>query len=285
MSGSPFSKKKFIVCLLVGTVVLIFFAFILSVYKTPGAHNDNPSMTTDHNDSISYPLIPDQNPDDFQTDDTSLFPLPEPLAWEPVAISDHYKRDDELLVFASIHRPVFSGLPQEIADEIHNTLSTFCASFVNISSEDRLMADEAYGNALFGFETYERAGDFTIYVRGYALSVLYQLSHDDGGADTRQETKAFVFHLGTGKLLSFADYIGTDDTFGRSYIMSVIRQVIQRQPDSFYTDALELLSSSISLYDYYLNEDALILFFNPDVLAPSAHGQITVEIPYSELSS
>ncbi len=243
--------------------------------------------------SISFPEIPSEpddsdgessHPSDSESESLGTDELPPiTFSWEPMAMSDSVVRDGETLLFASVNRPVISLNRPDAEARLNQTLTTFCDRFVRITEEDRTLAEEARDNAMDDFEPHERSGDSTVYRYGDYLSILFNLVRDTGGADISQEKIAFVFDLETGERVNFAEFIGQDEAFGRDYIKNVFGQMIHGVPDTFYSDAEEILTSSITLYEFYLEKDHLVLFFNPDVISPSAHGLRSLEIPYSLL--
>lgn len=284
------TPKKILALFILATLLLLTFMVIVHRARGGGNNQQNTEgpVTSQDEPSISFPVIPpdtDVTTDTVTESDGTDTPLPPPtdVSWEPQAIHDSYIVDGETLVFASINQPIFSGLDGDAAEKIHSVLHTYCQEFVRITSDDRLMAEEAYDGSPFGFEPYERAGDFTVFIKDNVVSIRYQLFHDNGGADSGNEMRAFTFDLTTGDMLTFADYIGKDETFGRDYLITVISQMVRNAPDKYYTDALDMLHDVISLKDFYLTGEGLILFVNPDVLAPSAHGIITLTVPYIEL--
>ena len=259
-----------LVIVLVSAVIL--FCLILGVMQARGPEDDGESGG---DATISFPLI--------EPDGSAELIVSPNVTWEPSPVRDQYEMDEEILFLAAINQPIFSGLNAEAATKIHSVLDEYCRDFVRISSDDKVLIEEAYDGSPFGIEPFERSGDYTVFVKGHVVSVLFNLFHDYGGADTGYENRAFAFDLTTGDLLSFSDYTGKDEDFGRSYILSVVGQMIRNAPDQFYTDALDVLAATVNLYDYYLTDEALVLFFNPDTLAPSAQGPITLNVPYSNL--
>ncbi len=210
---------------------------------------------------------------------------PAELTWKPQAVSNAYRKDETILLFASVNQPVFEGTNTDAITRINETLHAFCLSFVEITSEDRLMAEEASEDDLFAFEPYERSADYTVFRRGGAVSVLFRISRYSGGPHSENELKAFVFDENTGKTLGLDGYLRSDKNFAERYILSLFRQKIRQTPDVFYQDAEEILPGILSLNDYYLEKDALILFVNPSILAPSAHGPQTLAVPYGKLEN
>ncbi len=286
------TPKKLLALLILATILLLTIAVL--VQRVRDNRNDqqgsNSTTASPSEPPISFPVIPPDT--DVSTDSeavsngtntTTTLPIPTDIGWEPKGIQDSYVVDGETLVFASINQPIFSGLDTDAAEKIHTVLEAYCREFVRITSDDKLMAEEAYDGSPFGFEPHERAGDFTVFIRDNVVSIRYQLFHDNGGADSGSELVAFAFDLTTGNLMTFADYVGKDETFGRDYLKTVFSQMVRNASDKYYTDALDILNDVISLTDFYLTEEGLILFVNPDVLAPSAHGLIMLTIPYSEL--
>jgi hypothetical protein len=284
-------KKLLALFILISLVLLTIVVVVHRVRDNENGQQGADDHTTGTDEpAISFPVIPhdtdittDSEIVSDVTDTTPSLPIPTDIRWEPNAIHNNYVVDGETLVFASINQPIFSGLDADVADKIHTVLEAYCREFVRITSDDRLMAEEAYDGSPFGFEPYERAGDFTVFIKDNVVSIRYQLFHDNGGADSGSEVTAFTFDLTTGDRLTFADYIEKDEAFGRDYLMTVFSQMVRSAPDKYYTDALDILDDVISLHDFYLTEEGLILFVNPDVLAPSAHGIITLTVPYTEL--
>ena len=279
-------KKRGI--LILGVIILILAAVIASFLMERNSllNEDSGTVSTSQEEPpITYPPLPPQTENESDPDDSeSVFSPPSALSWESKNFSNRYECDGELLLLTYITHPILSGLDQTVADRIHIVLSSFCEEFVRITSDDRILAEEAYEGEPFSFESLERAGDYTVFVRDNVISIHYSLFYDNGGANSRSEQRAFISDLTTGDVLPFSRYIGTDEAFGREYIIRVTDQMIAHYPEQFYTDAMDILRETVSLTDYYLTEEALILFYNPGILAPGALGLITLPIPYPELN-
>lgn len=287
MKKPNISPKKilaaFLLCLFVLAAMIALFHQIRQRQNSASPETSATFLTT--TPAISFPVIESDTISEETNEESDINdPIAPPvIAWEPVAVSNTYSRDGEALIFASINQPFFAGGITEATEKINTTLSHYCQSFVKITSEDKLLAEEAYEGTPLGFEPHERAGDYTVFVKDATVSILFNLYRTSGGADSQREYKAFAFDLFTGNPVTFADFIGKEEDYGKSYILSVFRQMIRNNPDNYYTDALDILESSVSLTDFYLEEEALILFVNSDVLAPSAHGILTITIAYSLL--
>ena len=275
------------------TIISILTVLLLSsLYFFPRLEPQIPQISyndesTDELSIVFPPIVPDtdDSPDSNTESETIIPSLTSPIevTWEPVAVTQSVKFDGETLLFASINRPVFTINRPEVQEAVNALLLSLCEEFVHISQSDKILAEEAWENAMGDFEAHERSGDATILVHEHYLSVLFNLVYDTGGADLAYEKEAFVFDLRTGERIQFSDFIGKDEVFSKEYIQNIFDQMIQGRPESFYDNASEILSSTITLHEFYLTDTELVLFFAPGILSPDALGICTLPIPYSLL--
>ena len=205
------------------------------------------------------------------------------VTWEPEGLSANHTFNGETVYYSSINCPVFSGGADGATQRINQILRDFCRDYIKLTSEDKLLAEEAYEYARFDYEPYERSGDCTVYVRDGILSVHFRLFRRTGGADDTHEYRSYVFDLSSGDPVSFSQYIGRDPIFGRDYIVNVFSQLINLSPENYFSDAKEILPRTVSLESFYLTEEALVLYYNPGIIAPDAHGVISITVDYPSL--
>ncbi len=241
------------------------------------------SQATDVDFSTVCSLDTTTSPPETENDTTTEADIP-PVVWnDSHTDSDRYAKDDETLFFTTISRPLFQGGNPSATQRINDYLSNYAEDFIRITSEDRLLSEESYEGSRFGFEAHERSASYSVYAEGRVVSIIFHVYQNSGGADASNTVKAFTFDLTTGNVLSFSDYIGKDQSFGTNYILTIFRQMIDQSPSDYYDDAKDILSSSVSLFDYYLTSDGVVLFFNPGVLSAKAHGVDSYTVAYSDL--
>jgi hypothetical protein len=245
--------------------------------------------TNVQSDTIVIETMTDESTPPETVTQTTAPVLSPAVSWDDSqTVSDSYTYEGETLYFKTVTYPVLTnGFPNAV-DKINEELEKFAKDFILISSNDKLLARESYESARFDFEAYENTASFTVFVHNNAISIRFNVYRNSGGASSDYTTTAFTFDLLTGDLMNFAEYIGKTDEFGRNYILTVFRQLISRAPADYYDDANEILTSALSsksiLYQYYLTENGVVLYFDAGTLSPKAHGTDSYTISFRDLN-
>ncbi|MBE6637798.1 MAG: DUF3298 domain-containing protein [Ruminococcaceae bacterium] len=283
MSTNQTKRPSLPLPLLILSFLLVFLiALLLSTQLSHNVSSDAQSTREDQTTwpPITFPEISSLPPFETIPEDC------EPLSFLPEAVTDSYELDGTTLAFASINCPVFRGGISASTDKINTVLREYCLSIGTIEESEQFVIKEDYlfsQSAGSRFETHERNGDYTVFVKEQTLSVLFRIHSKSGGANTITILRAFAFDLFSGDTVTFADYIASEEALAKDYIVSVFSQWIDRNAENFYTDAKELLAMGDHLQDFYLTETGLVLFLNPDVISPMVLGPQWIEIPYHKL--
>jgi len=116
-----------------------------------------------------------------------------------------------------------------------------------------------------------------------AFSVVRSTSEFTGGVSESERMAAETFFMSGGKAaLSDIFKVGQDEYM--KVITGKVREKIKKAPDDYFPNAAEDIENVYDTGDFYLTNDALVVFFNTYAIAPYTTGIVTVEIPYEEIS-
>lgn len=202
---------------------------------------------------------------------------------EPHSVWEQYTDGDEQLILYSINCPVFSGNSEWNFDKINSTLEAYCKEYSRISENDRISSKEDHDFLGDRFESYEKAADYTFFVKDDVISVRFDAYESTGGADDLWMTTAFCFDLKSGERIDLAAFLGKDADFAKQYAINAFSLLIKTSPDNYFDNAAEQLSELLDGYCFYLNDTGLVLFLNSCTIAPDAFGQQTVTVAYANL--
>lgn len=266
---------------MINLLLVIFLVFPENRTEQEPFGSEETSQAAETTDPpITFPDLgtfppPDNLPDAL--DNLTYFPLPH---------ADVHLLSNTPIAITAINRPLFTGGDPEATAAINAALEAYCIEFATLTDSDRIEAEEDYNNAQAGnysFETHERNADYTVYIKDRILSVLFRIYRRSGGANMLSEYKAFAFDVTTGLPITFSDVIGRDDAFAKNYIVCVFSQFIDRDPENFFSDAKDFLALGNHLSDFYLTEEALVLFLNTNVISPMALGPQSISVPYEKI--
>lgn len=204
----------------------------------------------------------------------------------PTAITDDYSKDGSILILNSINCPTVTGDSEKYSlDKINSDLESFCNDYVKISSSDKIEAEENINADIPYFSQLGKSADYTYFIRGNCLSVLFESSEQRGGANEERRLSSFCFDLVSGNRLTVSDYLNMSYHGAAEYIKDIFSEKIEERPHDYFDNALSVLESEAYDYCFYLSEIGLNLFFNPYVISPGSIGFPIASIPYDKLPS
>lgn len=260
---------------LVLTVSLLLFTSIALLFvnneSSSGKGNGDPDKT------VSFPQI----------SSIPFDPSTYTIEWQTAFVNDQYVEAEEELISSSASYPVISGGNNEATEKINSYIYDFITEKVKITEYDIISVkdDVKWSESQdFPFYPYLFTTSYrVVYQKNGFLSVLFENIKEVGLNDPTEKLYSFCFNLSTGELADFSDFIGADKSFSVNYVSSLFSQLIDINSDYYYLDAKSFLVDVISLYNFYFNDQGVVIYIEADVIAPSVYGIPNFTIPYSEL--
>ncbi len=204
----------------------------------------------------------------------------------PTAVTEDYNKNGTILILNSINCPIVTGDSEKYAlDKINSILSSFCDDYVKISSSDKIEAEENINDDIPYVSQLGKSADYTYFIRGNCLSLLFESSEQHGGANEDWMRYSLCFDLVSGNRLTSSDYLNISYSEAEKYIKNIFLEKIEENPQNYFNDAISVLDNENYDYCFYLSEAGFNLFFNPCIISPNSMGFPLAVIPYSELPS
>ena len=263
-------NKLFIIALLlISLFVLLFFC----KKKSSNAGTEGENTTQGFNETFFDIPVTAPSTDNVPTD----------IAVIPSGMSEKHSLDGEVLITNTVNCPVLQPCDGVDTEKINQTLREFCEGYIRISNSDKALAEEDrdYAERFGGdFEPYEKSADYSVFLKGNVLSIKFESSERSGGANEAWQTISFCFDVLSGERLSLSTYLGVTEDEAALFAVGKFKQLINSEPNNFFSDAAENLPNIISEYGFYLSETGLVLFVNSSLIAPSALGIQSILIEY-----
>ena len=272
MNKKIFTSTPFLTAVALMSVFAIIFIASLII----GNSGLNSKNDLNNEKNISFPVIYN-NP---------TLPYDYELNYEIQTETNKYLNNGEELIFLSASFPLIdTSTPQY--QLIQNSINEFITEKLTIKSFEITLVNESYENAknkAEGFIPFEFVTDCeSICIKGNYLSLLFRISRTTSISEPERTYKSMCFDLTTGKAMTFAEFISQSSFFAYDYIKNVFSQDIKNRPQLYYSNAEEYIDTCIDLLFFYLTEDKLILYFEPEVISPSVYGMSVITVPYEHI--
>lgn len=277
--------KRIIPLLLALTLALLLGA----CGKPKAPDTPNPPVDPD----VPQSAVPDVVPDVPPSAPSAVDPIPsQPGASAPVEViaktldSELADDDGEAVLRYSLKYPHIPALPA-VSDYYENRtqeLAQQCAALLDEAKTARAdAADSGY------FEPYAFDLDYFIQRNdGKVLSVQESVYQATNGPHPNTVYSANTFSTETQGRLLLADLFKVPEEEYLPRLMERVRlqmdEAEQTYGSFYYDNARDDLEQLFDTGDFYLTDDALVLFFNTYTLAPHAGGPQFFELPLTELS-
>lgn len=172
---------------------------------------------------------------------------------------------------------------KEFINNINNEYKYSSDMFVNEAYEIKEEAEYLYQERADGFTPYTRELDYDVTLnKNGLLSITNNKYYYNGGAHGTFLKQSRTFDLNNEKELALDNIINTN-------VWNIKENVYKLFEEKLMNDGLdlteywgEMLKDEIDNINFYLKDDALVLYFNAEQVAPYALGQPTVEISYDK---
>lgn len=122
---------------------------------------------------------------------------------------------------------------------------------------------------------YEQCFDIT-YDRDGIMSVCCLENSFLNGVRTDRNMFAINFSLTDGKILTACDMLKKSESEIRRLVYDEFMDLIAANPDKFFVDVYDCLDDSLSKLNWYIAEDGVHFFVNPNEIAAGAEGFIEI---------
>lgn len=203
------------------------------------------------------------------------------------SLSDTYVNNDTILISSTVYFPIISYDDFEIQTAVSEDLMRFAEGEVQINEFEK---GDAYDKYLYGLTSPEGFIPFefvlsceSVYTKGSYLSVVFREVHTVGLNNPSERLICINYDMRTGNRISLSLVLSSDDSYAVDYVCDVFCSVINARPNAFYNDALDNLRNVVDIYNFYLCEDGVTLYFNPDVISHSINGVIEYTVPNDDI--
>ena len=172
---------------------------------------------------------------------------------------------------ANISYPELQGESEaflNINETIKNDVYTSLSAAENDVSDDVILESAAMP---YSFDC-----DYSItYLDDNTISFLLDYYGFTGGAHGMPFRKAYTFDLNTGNQLQLKDILNIEDI--ESFVKDAFKNNIEQNPENYFSNAIDTVNSEQFLYDFYIEQNKIVLFTQPYLLEPYAnHYQPTI---------
>ncbi len=269
-------KKKYKFDIATLTVLLLAFAVILTVVIAAafvGNKGGSDKETTPP--ELTFPDISDVPQRDNIT-----------VTHADNTLEEIYEKDGIEYIYSFISYPFLEGGNPDATAKINDAIFAFAGERVTIKSFEKTNAEDAYNRSeqdavgFIEFEFITRAE--SVYVKDGYVSIMFRRVRTVGISEPKEDITTLCFDLISGDEADISGFMNVDADTARSFILDIFSQHIKINPKLYYNDALETLPDIVDLKSFYLTENGVILYFNPDIITPSVMGVRDFTVPYDK---
>lgn len=103
-----------------------------------------------------------------------------------------------------------------------------------------------------------------------------------GGAHPSTTIDGFSYDMNSGKGIAAKDLLKINETGIKTYIAEQAAELYQKNPEAYFEEEIKNLKNLEFEYGFYLNQDGIVFYFEPYMIAPYATGIVTIELRYTE---
>lgn len=262
--------------LLIFCVLIVLIIIAVATAASYSSHDNSGSAPSSTVPTPTYPSVSPPNlPEDYSID------------YNETSRSDVYKDNDTELIYLSVTYPTFSGSNKDVLDKIMSVINQHVSNSLIVSEYDMGTVKDDYKraeNSAMPFMPYEYVTRLTsVHLKGNYLSILFLQQKTTSYMQPSEIYKSFVFDLDSGEEVRLSQILNLSSEETYSYFENLLRQDIIINKEKYYQNALSIIGDAISVDNFYLGSDSLVLFCDPDVISYSVNGIIEIKIPYDEI--
>lgn len=136
-------------------------------------------------------------------------------------------------------------------------------------------AEEMYGEMDGNFIPFESTRNFDVtYSKNGVISIVETVLEETGGPYPKVSFDATNYDLETGKKLLVTDIFSDSSKEWEQVVRHGFLTLINAHPEQFFPDASKNLEENISKAGFYLTENGVVCYLNPDLIAPRSAGVV-----------
>lgn len=199
----------------------------------------------------------------------------------PVTITAQEIKQDKTNIAVDLKIPVISGMKnQAVQNKINAQLAEDAKNFagqVEKQADEEMPRIRKSGSAVNGYTV--RTSYEVTYNKNGLLSIPFMFMQYTGGAHGLEVKRPYNFDLSNGKNLTLGDLFkpGTDY---KGMINAEIKKQIQANQGKYFSGQNGFQGIKDN-QDYYLSDNALVIYFQEYEIAPFAFGHPEFKIPYT----
>ncbi len=271
-------KKKVFDPMTIAVIILsaaILLITIIAAVITSADNNGNQKVTT--------------KPPELSFPDVSDVPVREDImvTYSELTSEDTYEKNGIEYIYSFISYPHIEGGNTDATAKINNAIAQFAFDRVMIEDYEKTNAEEAYNRAesdAMGFIEFEfLTRTESVYVKNGYLSIMFKRVRTVSISEPSETVTTLCFDLLNGDEVDISVFMNVESGVAEQFVYDVFAQHIKINPNQYYNDALETLSDIIDLNAFYLTENGVVLYFNPEIITPSVMGIRNFTVPYEKI--
>lgn len=205
-----------------------------------------------------------------------------------VIANELYYKEQPILTY-TVHYPHFSSEANLLLlDQLNAFYSTKALMYIKkeiMNLYQQAMVDYEYARAnQFPLRQYEVFADFQVtYNRDCILSLYFDRYVYTGGAHGLTVRTSDSWNIACSRPLSLIDLFPPGTDIRDYYIRAVVEQIqleAESEPSIYFEDYENLVNQYLSLNNFYLTYDGVVIYFQQYEIAPYASGIPEFMIPY-----
>lgn len=196
-------------------------------------------------------------------------------------IEEHTEVKDEQCLSLNIKIPVISGI--ECANEINKLIEKEKNEAVSEVEDVATSMLEAKANGEdwgSGMCAYLKS-EWDIIQTDDVVSIWIRWDNYSGGAHGYYWLQTITFDSATSEIYTFKDLFSTEE--GLESVTSLINKEAKKMQEALSVDAIQTVKNYSGNFNYFINGNKIIVYFNPYDIAPYALGIISIDLTAEDL--
>jgi hypothetical protein len=200
------------------------------------------------------------------------------ISSKPIVYENEY-------ISVNIDLPVVSGINSNAQKLINDRIQDEINSSKNNVEKQAIEDGEQSKKSGSDIRQYNFTSKYKVtYNKNNILSIVLTIYQYTGGAHGSTTQVAYNFDTNTGKIGVLEDFFGEDKDY-RSKILKEIRAEISKEPQNYFIETINNLNGIAYNQNFYLEDEAVVVYFDEYEIAPYAAGIPEFRIPYSKFKN
>lgn len=198
---------------------------------------------------------------------------------------EEYKDDETTLLYLDLEVPTIENAKGILAFEKINDF------YINEFEQLNQDAEEFLGQAQMDYDS-SKDSDYNFNPHGLTsfyeitdetdefISILSSISTYTGGAHPNGLIMGKTFNLKTGDVITLSELLGLSDDEALTWVKAIVEEKLLADEDmGYYPEVLDIYEESLSMENFYIRDQKIIVYFDAYAIAPYAAGFPEFEIP------